>query len=139
VPEDDDVQCLLHCDFGPHNVLVHNEQVAGILDWESVRIGDPAEDISTFLQSCGGKIGFNQAMEWYEENTGRRISEYRLRYFDVFRNLHLMTACASAASMVDHLDNAAVEWCNFPLRWYTHSTGVIEEKIALAEKVRTLS
>mgnify|MGYP002146523609 CR=1 FL=1 len=37
--------------------------MSAILDWESARIGDPAEDISWFLQYSGGKIDYRKALE----------------------------------------------------------------------------
>jgi aminoglycoside phosphotransferase (APT) family kinase protein len=32
-PRDDAPPCLIHCDYGPHNVLIEGEKVSGILDW----------------------------------------------------------------------------------------------------------
>jgi aminoglycoside phosphotransferase (APT) family kinase protein len=37
---------LLHGDFWPGNLLWHNDQLVGILDWEDATIGDPLEDLA---------------------------------------------------------------------------------------------
>lgn len=40
--------CLIHGDMVPGNVIVQNENVT-FIDWQCPAIGDPAEDIATFL------------------------------------------------------------------------------------------
>ena len=52
VPQDEDTPRWVHGDFGPHNVLVHEGEVSGVLDWEASYIGDQAEDLAWFLQGC---------------------------------------------------------------------------------------
>jgi aminoglycoside phosphotransferase (APT) family kinase protein len=67
VPTDELPPRFLHCGYANHNILIHNGRVSGILDWESAQIGDPAEDLSYFLQSTAGHIDPAQARRWYEE------------------------------------------------------------------------
>ena len=136
VPRDDDTPRFTHGDFGPHNVLAHDGKVSGVLDWESAHIGDQAEDIAWFLQSCAGKISAAQALDWYEEFTGWRIHEYRLRYFDVFNCLKVLTGAMSACPMFETLENASIEWCNIPLRWAPFSAAQVEGLISAAEAVK---
>ncbi|MFA5630137.1 MAG: phosphotransferase family protein [Porticoccaceae bacterium] len=38
--------CAIHGDFGAHNILVRDGHLAGLIDWELSRIGDPAEDLA---------------------------------------------------------------------------------------------
>lgn len=42
---------LVHGDFRPANVLVHDGHVTALLDWELARIGDPADDLGWYLAS----------------------------------------------------------------------------------------
>jgi aminoglycoside phosphotransferase (APT) family kinase protein len=44
VPE---AAAIVHWDFTPDNVLVHDGRVAGVIDWEGVRAGDPQFDLVT--------------------------------------------------------------------------------------------
>ena len=38
--------CLIHGDFGTHNILVRDGHLAALLDWELAHEGDPAEDLA---------------------------------------------------------------------------------------------
>jgi aminoglycoside phosphotransferase (APT) family kinase protein len=136
IPQEDVAPCLIHCDYGPHNVLVRDGKVAAILDWESVRIGDPAEDISWFLQSCRDKVDYTKAIQWYEAKTGFRVSEYRLRYHDVLGCLKTMVASGSAAAMYEAHDDASIVWCDLSLLYTSYATGTVDERIRRAEAAR---
>jgi len=136
VPQGEIPQCLIHCDYGPHNTLVHNGTLSAILDWESARIGDPAEDISWFLQSCGGQVDYAKALDWYEEFTGHRISAYRIRYYDVFGCLKVMVSNTSTESMYEAYEEASVTWLNLPFRFAVYGSSTVEERIRIAESVR---
>ena len=136
VPQGDIPLCLIHCDFGPHNTLVDKGKLSGIVDWESTRIGDPAEDVSWLLQSCGGSVDYGKAIDAYEEFTGHRISEYRLRYYDVFGCLKIMVSGGVVESMYEAFEQASVTWLNISLRFGSYGTGSLEERIRIAEAAR---
>jgi aminoglycoside phosphotransferase (APT) family kinase protein len=136
VPPDLDKPCLVHCDFGVHNFLVRNGKISGVLDWEAARIGDPAEDIAWCLQSSAGKINGPLALRWYQEFTGRRVSEYRLRYYDVFSTMKVMVGASCAAALYQATPDAAIEWCNIPFLWAPLMASTVAAKIAAAEAVR---
>src|SRR5262249_38446033 len=135
-PQEDFAHCLTHCDYGPHNVLVADNRIAAILDWETGRIGDPAEDIGCFLQSCGTTIAEHRILGWYRDITGNWISEYRLRYYDVVSCLKVLMVCLVAESLYEHSPQAPMMFCQAPLLIGGMTTGRVEQKIALAEAVR---
>ena len=136
IPQGDIPLGLIHCDYGPHNTLVHNGKLVGIVDWESCRIGDPAEDVSWLLQSCGGQVDYGKAIDAYEEFTGHRISEYRLRYYDVFGCLKVMTAVGSVESMYEAHDEASVTWLTLSFRYGAYGSSELEKRIAIAEAAK---
>jgi aminoglycoside phosphotransferase (APT) family kinase protein len=37
---------LIHCDVGCHNMLAHEGELSGLLDWETIAIGNPAHDLA---------------------------------------------------------------------------------------------
>ena len=37
---------VVHGDFGPQNLLVHDQRVSALLDWEFARIGEPVDDLA---------------------------------------------------------------------------------------------
>jgi aminoglycoside phosphotransferase (APT) family kinase protein len=41
------LDAIVHWDFTPDNVLVHDGSVTGVIDWEGVRAGDPRFDLVT--------------------------------------------------------------------------------------------
>lgn len=40
---------IVHFDFQPANLLIHNDTVSGVVDWDGVRAGDSAFDLATLL------------------------------------------------------------------------------------------
>lgn len=70
VPSQDGSVCLLHGDYRPKNILWRENQIAGIIDWAFVDIGDPYYDLSI--------------INWYFDNDdwNRFISAYGLTELD---------------------------------------------------------
>jgi aminoglycoside phosphotransferase (APT) family kinase protein len=137
VPGDDAAPCFMHIDYGPHNVLVENEQVTAVLDWESARIGDPAEDITYFVQSVGGKIDCETALAYYYDAGGSPIGEYRIRYFQAFNAIKLLTASMSSSAIFEYDPNSAFAWCDMGILYRGLGTDV-ESKIQAAERAKSL-
>lgn len=44
---------LVHGDFNPGNILVHNGEISGVLDWEYAHSGSRYMDIANLLRSMG--------------------------------------------------------------------------------------
>jgi aminoglycoside phosphotransferase (APT) family kinase protein len=40
---------VVHGDFQPSNLLVHDQEISGVIDWEAVSAGDCSFDIATLL------------------------------------------------------------------------------------------
>lgn len=45
-PKTDRPYCIVHGDFGSHNMLVRDGHLAAVVDWELAYIGDPADDLA---------------------------------------------------------------------------------------------
>ncbi|HKQ82299.1 MAG TPA: phosphotransferase family protein [Steroidobacteraceae bacterium] len=122
VPREPTPLCLLHCDYAPHNVLVHDDTISAVLDWELARVGDPAQDLAYFLQSTEGTVDRQQALQWYADAGGPQISSFRLRYFEVFSILQWLVGCISASSLYASDNDArniwviGSNWMELPLR-----------------------
>jgi aminoglycoside phosphotransferase (APT) family kinase protein len=88
---------LLHGDYRIGNVVVGREGLRGILDWESAHIGDPHADLawpSVRAWRFGmdtlpfGGIGPREPfIRAYEQASGRRVSRFRLFYWEVLGNM----------------------------------------------------
>ena len=127
---------LLHGDIGLHNVLIENERVTAVLDWEVAHIGDPAEDLSWTLQCTDQYVSEERLLEMYYEAGGKPLSEYRLRYFDVFMCIRMpISALAMAKLLEKRLDNA--QYAIFALRFMHHNSSRLVDAIKAAEAARS--
>lgn len=45
----DDELCLIHCDIGLHNMLIDDDQITALLDWELACLASPAREIAKIL------------------------------------------------------------------------------------------
>lgn len=137
VPEDDFAPCIVHNDFGPHNILSEGDAVTAVLDWEIARIGDPAEDLSFFLQ-CAGPIAVDHeaVIATYGEMSGKPITRFRLKYFDVLSCAKVIVSTRSATSMYQGTEPALIDWVQMPVLWHGGFLPQIEAKIAAAEAAR---
>jgi aminoglycoside phosphotransferase (APT) family kinase protein len=82
--DDDDLwvfaPCLTHNDLGPEHLLVRPDgDLVGVLDWEEVGVGDPANDFAWWLHEMPG-VG-ERALAAYGGASDRRFRERaRLRW-----------------------------------------------------------
>ncbi|VWX50207.1 phosphotransferase family protein [Novosphingobium sp. 9U] len=136
VPPDDEPARVLHNDYGPHNILVDGDHVSAVLDWEIARIGDPAEDLSFFLQCAGSAIDREQALARYQALSGNRISRYRLAYFDVMSVAKVLVSTLSAAAMYQRTEPALIDWLQMPLLSHGLYQPLVEARIAQADALR---
>lgn len=51
-----DVEAVVHADLGENNVLVSGGRLAAVLDWTDAHVGDPAIDLSWFVQCLGVEV-----------------------------------------------------------------------------------
>jgi len=85
----------VHADTGFHNLLLDDSGSACLLDWEFAHFGDPAED----LASCRPAV--ERCMPWadflveYRAHGGKEVSDFRLRYFEVWRPLRNAVVCGT--------------------------------------------
>ncbi|MFA5525064.1 MAG: phosphotransferase family protein [Tissierellales bacterium] len=126
---------LLHGDYGLHNVMIDDDRVTAVLDWEVSHIGDPAEEISWLLCSAGDQLDEEAFLKLYYQAGGPLISEYRLRYFDVFQCVKMSIAPLAALKMLDRrIDNPQLPV--FGLRYIYAHTSRLTQAIKRAEEAK---
>ena len=79
------------------NYLVHEGKLAGLLDWEFAALGNPLEDIGWICAKCwcfrhehhivGGVADLNDFIPAYEAESGRKVRENDLRYWQVMAHI----------------------------------------------------
>ena len=78
---------LVHSDVGFHNLLIANEKVSGLLDWELAHLGDPVEDLSYVRPYIEQLLPWKEFLAAYRNAGGSGYSEDRARYFSVWRGV----------------------------------------------------
>jgi aminoglycoside phosphotransferase (APT) family kinase protein len=71
--------CVVHGDCGPHNLLVENDRLTALLDWEFSHIGDPAEDLGTARVYSEASLPWPNFMAAYTAAGGPGVPESRIR------------------------------------------------------------
>ena len=136
-PEDNFAPCLLHGDFGPHNLMMEDGEITALLDWETARIGDPAEDFGHLASSTNATMDMDEFVRFYKEAGGQQLSEYRLRYFDVYDCVQRALACQVLLGRTDKNRNSNVNWIVYGLRYGFHYAQNIGGLIEQAEAARS--
>jgi len=98
---------LVHGDFRVGNLMVGPQGLVGVFDWEFAHVGDPAEDLAwpcvrswRFGQDrlrLGGIAEPEAFLEVYERLSGRTVSRWSLRYWEVLGNLRWAVGCIAQA------------------------------------------
>ncbi len=103
VPSSADPPAFLHGDYGLHNILIVDQKVSAILDWEASRVGDPADELSWFLNSAESFLPREELLDLYRKAGGRPVSAARIRYYDVLTCLKMTVVCNVALSRLESL------------------------------------
>jgi aminoglycoside phosphotransferase (APT) family kinase protein len=100
IPEDL-TPCLIHGDFGLHNILIDKGELTAILDWERSRIGDPMEDLACCKPFLGDVMTWDDFVACYEKAGGLYRAE-AAAYFDVWRSAWRAAACLTLGARFQH-------------------------------------
>ena len=82
---------LVHGDFKPGNVLIHDHEVAALLDWETAHLGSPLEDLGWVTNpvrrsehQIQGHWEVPQMIKAFEHHTGIVVDPDELRWWNIF-------------------------------------------------------
>jgi len=89
--------CLLHGDFRMGNLLIDNNGMSAVLDWELAHIGDPAEDLAwlcmpswrfgNYDRAVGGVGQIDDLLAAYQRVSGQTIDRQRFNFWLVYATL----------------------------------------------------
>lgn len=136
VPDCDEPAAIVHIDFAFNNLIIDDEQVTAVLDWESSRLGDPAEDVNWTQQSLAPHISLDEFLQRYEAATGRQISEFRFAYCRVLKCALNALCILSALRILDTNDAADISLGVLGLRYMAIFASQFNSLIAAAESAR---
>lgn len=110
---------LVHGDFRNGNLIVGEDGVRAVLDWEVAHIGDPAEDLAwlclppwrfgQLAQPVGGLGSREQLLAAYEAAGGEPIDPQRLRYWEAVGSMRWWMGCAGMHAWFDSGRDPSVE------------------------------
>ncbi len=100
--------CVVHGDFRLGNVIVGEDGLRAVLDWELAHLGDPMEDLGWLCVKAwrfGGRgpvagLGaYEQLFEAYEAAGGRSVDPETVRWWEVLGTLKWGIMCILQASV----------------------------------------
>lgn len=94
VPEIQAQPVLVHGDYGFHNMIIDQENVSAVLDWEFTHIGDPAEDLGYIRNTISNPTDWERFIDIYIQNGGQSVDNERIRFFQIWG--HVRNAAISA-------------------------------------------
>lgn len=89
IPEDARQPVLVHGDFNIHNLLVENERVSGVLDWECAQFGAPEQDLAYIQPHLSRLIDWDRFMARYHEAGGRAVDPATLSFYQAYSMMRL--------------------------------------------------
>ena len=94
----DSVETIVHNDALLHNVLVENDEISAILDWEFAHIGHPYEDLGYVRPVVEQMTDWSTFVEAYVSAGGRRPTAEQVDFFTLRSILKLLIQVLYARS-----------------------------------------
>lgn len=131
---------VVHGDFRIGNMLLKNQEITALLDWEMARLGDPMYDLGySSMPYLAGKL-IDQPTElacavverqWYydryEELTGRTVDRYAVEYWQAFSIFVMIAILLTGVDRYKHgeSDDVRQVWLQYPV------PGLLEDLLAI--------
>lgn len=89
LPQDSRRPVLVHGDFNVHNLLVADDRVTGVLDWECAMFGAPEQDLAYIQPHISRHIAWDKFLARYLEAGGQQIDSTRLGFYQAYSMMRL--------------------------------------------------
>ena len=89
VPHHTSPPVLVHGDFNVHNILVENERITGVLDWECSLFGAPEQDLAYLKSIISHHIEWDRFIAHYRASGGPEIDESSMNFYMTFASMRL--------------------------------------------------
>jgi aminoglycoside phosphotransferase (APT) family kinase protein len=132
VPDCDEPAVVIHLDYAFNNMIFDGDNMTALLDWETSRLADPAEDF-TWTQPNLGVYTMAEFREKYREGTGRDVSEYRIAYAAVSKCLTNLIAGRTGLAFINNSDSAPLHMGVMAYKFMPMLGANVDELIAAAE------
>lgn len=131
---------LVHGDFRIGNMLLEDEAITAVLDWEMARVGDPHYDLGySSMPYLAGKLIDKPTdlvcslleRDWYydryEAVTGRSVDRYAVQYWEAFAIFAMITIVLTGLDRYNkgESDDVRQVWLQYPV------PGLLEDMLAI--------
>ena len=90
---------LIHRDVGCHNLIVENNQVSGLVDWEAAAIGNPAQDLGYSMKTVVQVMPWHDFLAAYADAGGVIPSTEEITFYDLWGRVWIGVYAAQARKM----------------------------------------
>ena len=114
-----DRRTLVHNDFRNGNIMVDENGIVGVLDWEIAYLGDPMRDLGWLTTKSwrfgrhdlpvGGFGEYAELLAAYELASGYPVDRDALRFWEIFGSFWWAIACLTMADQARHGCDPSVE------------------------------
>ncbi|MFF2847638.1 phosphotransferase family protein [Streptomyces sp. NPDC058001] len=101
VPEASPRRSLLHGDAAFSNLLIQDDQVTAVLDWEAAHIGNPAEELAYLRPSVEPVLPWEDFLDRYTASGGAAPAPPAMRFFEVWAHVWRHIGCLWLAQNYD--------------------------------------
>ncbi|MET0984773.1 MAG: phosphotransferase family protein [Steroidobacteraceae bacterium] len=136
VPVSGKPPCIIHSDCGLNNHLVENDRVTAIVDWETARLSDPAEDVVWLMFFTGGVLNEEHFLNCYVRAGGERPDAFALKYFRVLARVRILLAQVDVQIKYEQVRGANVILCAMALGQADKTVAELDAAIREAEQVK---
>ena len=110
---------LVHNDFRNGNLMIDATGIRAVLDWEVAHLGDPIRDLGWICTNSwrfgrrelpvGGFGRLEDLLDGYEEESGIRVPEAHVHFWEVFGSFWWAVGCLKMAEAYRHGPDGSVE------------------------------
>ncbi len=104
----DSVPAIIHRDVGCHNMLVRDDELAGLLDWETAVIGSPAQDLGSLYHTIVAQVPWEEFLAAYAGSGGTVPRQAEINYFRLWRAVWSMQLTSMARAFVETGDTSDI-------------------------------
>ena len=75
---------IVHGDYDSRNMLIEDDRITGLLDWELAHEGHPAEDLGYCRPEVERVMPWDEFIDIYRDHGGHDVSDDEVRYFRIW-------------------------------------------------------
>jgi aminoglycoside phosphotransferase (APT) family kinase protein len=120
---------IVHNDFNYHNILIDDDRVTAVLDWEFVHLGNPASDLGYFAEVAERGSGFDFFLQEYARAGGRLPRRDELDFYILWGHTRFAIMNFQVKTAIERGDLASLRYLMADVHYMQKPTICIGEKL----------